>query len=52
MSLTCPICGLKLKVKYCGDGNRECKNGHLFKFVYRDGLLIMIQCKDVFDPLW
>jgi len=51
-SLFCPICGLKLKAKYFGNANRECKNGHKFKFAYRGGLLIMIQCKDVLDPLW
>jgi len=51
-TLYCPICGKKLKIRYCNKGNRKCSNGHLFKFFRREGLLILIQCKNVFDEVW
>lgn len=49
---SCPICGLKLKIKYCGRSRKECKNGHMFIVFYREGLAILIQCKDVWDSVW
>ena len=52
MTESCPICGLKLKIKYCGKPRRGCKNGHKFIVFYRDNLVILIQCKDVWDAVW
>jgi len=51
-TLYCPKCGNKLKIKYCSNSNRQCKEGHLFKFFTREKLLIMIECKSVYDEVW